>query len=90
MTSDMLRMRDEMQQRTMYMQREMQRYQAAALATAQSMAMAKKEVQERRREIDATRSKMDSLMERLQAGNEQNATLQNSILSGQDHAGTVL
>jgi len=87
LTVDMLRMREEMQQRTVYMQREMQRYQATAMATAAAMAAAKKEVGERRKEIDATRSKMDGLMERLYSGHEHNVTLQANISTAQDHAG---
>ena len=80
-------MREEMQQRTVYMQREMQRYQANAIAIAQAMEAAKKEVGERRRESDATRTKMDSLMERLYIGHEHNNALQANITTGQDHAG---
>lgn len=87
MSSDMMKMRDDMQQRTLYMTREMQRYQSIASSTSQAMMIAKKEMQERRKDIDAMRTKLDGVMERLYSGHEHNLMLQANIGSAQDHAG---
>ena len=87
MTAEMARMRADMQQRTMYMAREMQRYQAAAAATGQSMAAAKREMQARRGDVDAMRAKLDDVLDRLYSGHEQNMTLQANITTGAAHAG---
>ena len=53
----------------------------------QAMAAAKAELQERRRDVDGMRVKLDSVMERLSSGHQANLTLQTHILTGQDHAG---
>lgn len=90
LSAELTRSRDDMAQRMVYMTREMQRYQAAALATAAAMTAAKKEMGERRRDVDTMRVKMDSLMERLLVGHEANATLQATLGVGQEHAGASL
>ena len=54
------------------------------------MAAAKAELQERRRDVDGMRVKLDSVMERLSSGHQANLTLQTHILTGQDHAGAPL
>jgi hypothetical protein len=87
MTAEMMRMREDMHQRTVYMTREMQRYQAAAIGTSQAMMAAKKEMQDRRNDIDAMRAKLDTVMERLYVGEGHNLTLQATIATAQDHAG---
>jgi hypothetical protein len=90
MSSDAMKMRDDMQQRTLYMTREMQRYQSIAASTSQVMMIAKKEMQERRTDIDTMRTKLDGVMERLYSGHEHNLMLQANIGSAQDHAGASL
>lgn len=90
MTAEMIRMREDMHQRTVYMTREMQRYQAAAIGTSQAMMAAKKEMQDRRNDIDTMRAKLDAVMERLYVGEGHNLTLQATIATAQDHAGVLL
>jgi hypothetical protein len=89
LANELMRAQHELQLRTAYMSREMSRYQSAASASASAMVEAKKEMSERRRDIDAMRGKLDSVMDRLFTGHEANMALQANISSGQDHAGSL-
>jgi len=87
LANELVRANNETQLRTSYMSREVARYQAAAAASANAMALAKREMHDRRADVDAMRTNLDSVMERLFAGSQANMVLQANMSAGQDHAG---
>lgn len=87
LANELVRANNETQLRTSYMSREVSRYQAAAAASANAMALAKREMHDRRADVDSMRTKLDSVMERLFTGSQANMVLQANMTSGQDHAG---
>ena len=89
LANELMRANHDTQLRTTYMSREMHRYQSAAAASASAVAAAKKEMHARRQDVDAMRSKLDVVMERLATGTEAASVLQANMSAGQDHAGTL-
>eukprot|EP00892_Ulva_mutabilis_P002859 jgi/Ulvmu1/12574/UM092_0004.1 len=89
LANELVRANNETQLRTSYMSREVSRYQQAAAASANAMDLAKREMHERRADVDAMRTKLDSVMERLFNGSQANMILQANMTAGQDHAGQL-
>lgn len=89
LANELMRANHDTQMRTTYMSREMHRYQSAAAASASAVAAAKKEMHARRQDVDAMRSKLDVVMERLATGTEAASVLQANMSAGQDHAGQL-
>lgn len=73
------RVRQELVIRTKILTEEMERWRQQAEYTAAAVIEAKAEVSERKRDLDATRDKMDKLMDRLHVGREQGLVLQASL-----------
>lgn len=87
LANELVRANNETQLRTSYMSREVARYQQAAAVSANAMSLAQRDLHDRRADVDAMRTKLDSVMERLFTGSQANMVLQANMTSGQDHAG---